>query len=110
MADPTIPEPTAGGAPPPDAPPVSAQDVVSVDASFPPSPTAADICGFKIPPSFSFNIAINIPFPNFKLPLPFNFSLALKCDLSDPLDVEVSFGGGRKPTGTESAQAEDIDY
>lgn len=110
MADPTGPDPTAGGAPPPDAPDVSAQDLVNVDLSFPPSPTAADICGFKIPPHFSFSIAINIPFPNFKLPLPFNFSLALRCDLNDPLGVEVSFGGGRKPTGGDSAKAEEIDY
>lgn len=110
MATPGSGATDAGTPPPPDAPSVSAQDLVQVDASFPPSPTAADICGFKIPPAFTFNIAINIPFPNFKLPLPFNFSLALKCDLSDPLDVEVSFGGGRKPTGTEGMQAEDIDY
>jgi len=110
MADPKDTQPTAGGAPPPDAPDVKAQDLVDVSLKFPPSPTAADICGFKIPPKFVFNLSINIPFPNFKLPLPFNFSLALKCDLNDPLGVEVSFGGGRKPTGGDSAKAEEIDY
>jgi hypothetical protein len=102
--------PPAGSPPPPDAPSVSAQDLVQVDLSFPPSPTAADICGFKIPPSFNFSLSFNIPFPNFKLPLPFNFSLSLKCSLSDPLDAEVSFGGGRKPTGAEGMAAENIDY
>lgn len=99
-----------GTPPAEDAPPVAVQDVVDLDLSFPPSPTAADICGFKIPPKFSFSLKINIPFPNFKLPLPFNFSLSLKCDLSDPLDVEVGFGGGKKPTGTEGMKAEEIDY
>jgi hypothetical protein len=97
-----------GSPPPPDAPPPEDQAIVQADISFPPSPTAADICGFKIPPSFSIHFALNIPFPNFSLPLPFNFSLALKCDLSDPLEAEVSFGGGKKSTG--NASAEDRDY
>jgi len=101
---------TAGSPPPPDAPSVAAQDLVSVDASFPPSPTAADICGFKIPPTFNFSLTLNIPFPSFKLPLPFGFALSLRCDLSDPIGAEVTFGGGRVPTGGEGAQAEDIDY
>ena len=102
---------TGGGSPPPpDAPPVTAQDLVTVDLSFPKSPTAGDICGFKIPPLFNFSLSLNIPLPNFKLPLPFNFSLSLRCDLSDPIGAEISFGGGRKPTGTEGAKAEEIDY
>ena len=103
-------EAPAGTAPPLDAPGIGAQDFVTAEASFPPSPTAADICGFKIPPTFAFKLGINIPFPNFKLPLPFNFSLALRCSLSDPIAAEVSFGGGRKVTGQQAAQAEDIDY
>ena len=86
------------------------QGLVTASASFPPSPTAADICGFKIPPKFSFNLGVNLPFPNFKLPLPFNFSLALKCSLSDPIAAEASFGGGRVATGQQEAEAEDIDY
>lgn len=97
-----------GSPPPPDAPPPEEQDIVQADISFPPSPTAADICGFKIPPTFTINFSLNIPFPNFSLPLPFNFSLALKCDLNDPLDAEVSFGGGKSSTGNSSA--EDRDY
>lgn len=99
-----------GTPPAPDAPDLDQQASISADVSFPPSPTAADICGFKIPPSFSFNLSVNLPIPNFKLPLPFNLSIALKCDLSDPLDAEVSFGGGRKATGAQGAQAEDRDY
>lgn len=110
MAAPDDTNTPAGSPPAPDAPPPEVQDVISVDVSFPPAPDAASICGFAIPPHFSFALNINIPFPNFKLPLPFNFSLALKCDLSDPLDAEVSFGGGRKATGEQGAKAEDIDY
>lgn len=97
-----------GVAPPEDAPSLTDQDVVQADVSFPPSPTAADICGIKIPPSFQFSIALNIPFPNFELPLPFMFALALKCDLDDPLDAEVSFGGGRKSTGDFTSEEADF--
>lgn len=90
----------AGVPPPPDLPPPApgSSPLVSAEASFPPSPSAADICGFKIPPIFVFNISINIPFPSFALPN-FQFALSLKCDLNDPIGAEVSFGGGRSPTG-----------
>lgn len=97
-----------GSPPPPDAPPPDDPGIVSANIGFPPSPTAADICGFKIPPMFTFNLSLNIPFPNFKLPLPFNFSLALKCDLSNPIDAEVTFGGGKSSVGNFAAQ--DTDY
>lgn len=97
-----------GTPPPPDAPSPGQQAIVQADVSFPPSPSAADICGFKIPPTFTLNLALNIPFPNYKLPLPFNFSLGLKCDLNDPLDAEVSFGGGKKPTGDSTSEERDL--
>ena len=96
-----------GSPPPPDAPSLDEQAIVQADVSFPPSPTAADICGFKIPPKFSINFALNIPFPNFELPLPFNFSLSLTCDLSNPIAAEVSFGGGKVSTGNTEAEARD---
>lgn len=90
----------AGVPPPPDLPAPAPGDspLVSADASFPPSPDATDICGFKIPPTFVFSISLNIPFPSFQLPN-FQFALSLKCDLDDPIGAEVSFGGGRLPTG-----------
>lgn len=109
MAESNLPS-TVGSPPAPDAPSLADQASVSADVSFPPSPTAADICGFKIPPLFNFSLTAVIPFPSFKLPLPFSFALSLKCDLSDPIDAEVTFGGGRKPTGTEGMRAEEIDY
>jgi hypothetical protein len=98
----------AGTAPPKDAPPVAEQDVVTADVGFPPSPTATDICGLAFPPTFSFSISLNIPFPNFKLPLPFNFALSLTCDLENPVDAEVSFGGGRKSTGDFTGEDRDF--
>jgi len=98
----------AGTAPPVDAPPPEAQATATVDAGFPPSPTATDICGIKFPPTFTFSLSLNIPFPNFALPFPFNFSLSLKCDLDDPVDAEVSFGGGRKSTGDFTGEDRDF--
>jgi len=97
----------AGVAPPPDAPPPEEQGIVTADAGFAPSPTPTSICDIVFPPNFSFSFSINLPFPNFVLPT-FNFALGLNCDLNDPIDAEVSFGGGRVPTG--NFDAEDRDY
>ena len=93
-----------GFPPPKDAPPPSEQDVVDVDAGFSPSPTGAEICGFGIP-SFSFALNPRIPgFPSFAFPT-FDFMIALKCDLSDPIDAEFAFGGGR--IGSTDVDADD---
>lgn len=82
-----------GSPPPPDAPPPEEQEQQVIDASFEPAPTGGALCGFGIP---SFTLSIAIPFPPFPPELPnFNLSLALVCDLDDPLDAELSFGGGR---------------
>lgn len=84
-----------GTAPPKDAPPPAEQDAVSADASFEPSPTGASLCGFGLP-SFSFGLSFKFP-PKFPLPtLPkFDFMVKLNCDLSDPIDADFKFGGGR---------------
>lgn len=92
-----------GFAPPPDLPPpppASPNSPNSPDASatadFPPSP-AATTCGFSFAlPKFTVKIFIpGFKFPP-KLPLPF-LSLALSCDLANPINVSagVKFGGGR---------------
>lgn len=89
----------AGSPPPPDAPSPDAQDAVSLDAGFQPGPAAADLCGFKFPPSFKFKFGLNlnIQFPP-PIPIP-RIGIGISCDLNNPIDVSASleFGGGRKP-------------
>lgn len=84
-----------GSPPPPDAPSVEDQVEASAEASFEASPPSASLCGFGLP-TFSFSLSIILP----PFPPTFNFSLflALNCDLEDPLDAEIEFGGGRQPT------------
>ena len=85
-----------GSPPPQDAPPPEKQSAISASASFEPSPSGSSLCGFGIP-GFSFGIGIRFPgFPEF--PPKFSFGLQLKCDLSDPIDGHVGFGGGRVGT------------
>lgn len=94
-----------GSPPPEDAPPPAQQEQQIVEAGFEPSPKGASLCGFGFP---SFNFAINIP--GFKLPdIPpkFFFALSLNCDLSNPIDVDVGFGGGR--ASTRDPSPDDID-
>jgi hypothetical protein len=83
-----------GFAPPPDAPAPSAQAGVSADAGFAPSPSGATLCGFGIP-GFNYNLSFRLPFGLPQIPPNINWMLALKCDLSDPLDASFGFGGGR---------------
>jgi len=83
-----------GFAPPEDAAPPEAQDAASASAGFSPSPSGPEICGFAVP-TFSFNLSFNLPLPSFALPPQFFFALSLKCDLSDPIDADAGFGGGR---------------
>lgn len=93
-----------GFPPPPDAPSVEEQDAVSLEASFEPSPTGATLCGFGVP-SFVLSLDFKLPIP----PLPslptFDFFIALNCDLSDPIDADFSFGGGR--VGQTDVDADD---
>lgn len=84
-----------GVPPPPDAPDLPTQDAAQLGASFQATPPAATLCGFGIP-GFSISISIpGIPFPPPFWPINLNLSLALNCDLNNPLDANVSFGGGR---------------
>lgn len=84
-----------GSPPPPDAPPLAEQEQDLVEAGFQPSPTGSALCGWAIPPSFFFNLNIPAipPIPAF--PPQLFFALSLNCDLDNPLDAELSFGGGR---------------
>lgn len=88
-----------GFAPPVDLPPPSAQDAVTADAGFAPSPAGPQLCGFGLP-QFTFNFGFNLPFqfPPAGFPPTLSFGLALFCDLSDPFDASFGFGGGRVST------------
>lgn len=86
-----------GAAPPPDAPSPAQQAAVSADASFEPSPSGFSLCGFGFP-VFNFNLSLRFKFPPFDFPPTFNFFIALNCDLSNPIDAEFGFGGGRVGT------------
>lgn len=84
-----------GSPPPADAPPPEQQEQQVVDATFEPSPEGGALCGFGFP---LFNLSLNIP--GFEIPVfppPLNLTLALVCDLDDPIDADLSFGGGRVP-------------
>lgn len=85
----------AGSPPPPDLPPIAEQPAFSADAGFAPSPAGPSLCGFGFP-VFSFNLSFRIPLPDFNFPPTFNFFVQLNCDLSDPIDAEFGFGGGRQ--------------
>jgi len=92
-----------GVAPPPDAPSPAVQAGAEASASFEPSPSGPSLCGFGIP-VFNFSLAFRLPkFPPFPFPPTFNFLLALKCDLSNPIDASVEFGGGRVATNDPDA-------
>lgn len=97
-----------GVAPPPDAPPPDVQAGVDAEIGFEPSPGGFDLCGFGFP-LFIFNVTFRLPpFPPFPFPPQFNFFIGLNCDLSNPLDAEFSFGGGRvgQPVPDEFEEAE----
>lgn len=81
---------------------------MSADASFGPSPTGTTICGFAIPPTFSFNISFKLPGIGFEFPPKFFFGLSLNCDLSDPIDAEFGFGGGRVSSKDPDADDEQV--
>lgn len=86
------------GSPPPEDGPPEPPDVPA-----PPSPPNLSIgippsgpllCGFGIP-GFQLNAFFTIPKLDFEIPKLF-FALSLKCDISDPIDADFGFGGGRQ--------------
>jgi len=81
--------------PPPDAPDLPTQQAASFEVGFQPSLSASPLlCGFGIP---GFTLTIALPPFDFPPPFPppFSLLLGLNCDLENPLDAELSFGGGR---------------
>ncbi len=95
-----------GFPPPPDAPDVPTQVSIGISASFEPTtPGLLAMCGFKIP-GFGFNLTFTFQLPPFQFPPLFFFALALKCDLANPIEAEVGFGGGRIGTSGLNADPE----
>jgi hypothetical protein len=86
-----------GAAPPPDGPPLAAQDQSAEAAGFKQDGSAVDLCGFKLP-FFIFKFPALPSLPGFPpaLPIP-RISLGLNCSTDNPVDVTagVAYGGGR---------------
>ena len=96
-----------GFPPPPDLPSPATQDAVTADASFEPSPSGPSLCGFGIPVfNFSLGFQLPFPFPPPGFPPKLSFSIALACDLSDPLDASFGFGGGRISTSDPDTESQ----
>jgi hypothetical protein len=93
---------------PPDAPDLPTQLAAGVSASFQPTtPGILAMCGFKIP-GFDFSLSFLLLLPGFDFPPSFFFlfALSLKCDLANPLEASVAFGGGRSPSYVADLDAE----
>lgn len=84
-----------GSPPPPDAPSVENQQLVS--AGLQETPPIADLCGLKIP-GFAFSLSFALPDPGLAFAFPPSFALpfALRCDLDEPFPIVP--GGGREGT------------
>lgn len=93
---------------PPDAPDLPTQLAAGVSGSFQPTtPGILALCGFKIP-GFDFSLSFVLLLPSFDFPPSFFFlfALTLNCDLANPLEATVAFGGGRTPSHVEELDAE----
>lgn len=71
----------------------------AVSADFGVSVPGFSICGFTFP-GFNFNLSFNLSLIlslslSFDFPPKFFFALSLNCDLSNPIDGDFGFGGGR---------------
>lgn len=95
-------------APPKDAPPPEEQDQDIVNAGFSNTDeTGNAICGFGIP---TFFFSVNLPDFGFPPQLPqFQFSISLNCDIGNPVDASVGFGGGRVGTTDTNDEIGDAD-
>ena len=99
-----------GFPPPPDAPPPAEQAAAAEAASFPPSPTGLDLCGFALPGIPAFPAFPGLALPSltelFAFPPVFSFPLPLSCDAAEDLGDSVGYGGGRTPSRVPSIDEE----
>jgi hypothetical protein len=91
-----------GRAPSLDALPPAEQATDAVDASFPPSPTGLEICGFALPaiPDFPGFPGLNLPGLDtlFAFPPAFSFPIPITCSAGESFADSVGYGGGRTPS------------
>ena len=99
-----------GSPPPPDAPPPAQQAEEALAASFPPSPTGAEICGFSLPqiPSFPGFPGANLPGLDalFAFPPSFSFPIPITCSAGESFADSVGYGGGRTPSRVPAIEEE----
>lgn len=99
-----------GRAPAPDAPPPVEQAQEAANASFLPSPTGLEICGFSLPaiPSFPGFPGLNLPGLDqlFAFPPAFSFPIPIACNLVEDLASSVGYGGGRVASKVEPIDQE----
>lgn len=90
-----------------DAPPPEVQDAGGIDASFPPGPPVASLCGFAIP---NFFLIVKWRLPAFALPaIPTLFlALGLNCDLSNPLKIATFTPGGGRTSSADPDPDDDF--
>lgn len=97
-----------GYPPPPDAPPPAQQAEEAAAASFGPSPTGAEICGFSLPQIPSFPAFPDLPAFDvlFAFPLSFSFPIPIVCSAGESFAESVPYGGGRTPSRVPPISAE----
>jgi hypothetical protein len=99
-----------GFPPPPDAPPPAEQAAQAAAASFGPSPTGAEICGFSLPsiPAFPAFPALDLLGLDvlFAFPPSFSFPIPIVCSAGENFADSVGYGGGRTPSRVPPIEAE----
>lgn len=97
-----------GFPPPPDAPPPAQQAEEAAAASFGPSPTGAEICGFSLPQIPGFPSLPSLPGFDvlFAFPPSFSFPIPIVCSAGESFADSVGYGGGRTPSRVPAIEAE----
>jgi len=97
-----------GRSPSLDAAPPAEQAAAAANASFLPSPTGLELCGFVLPaiPAFPGLPALPSLDALFAFPPAFSFPIPMVCGLADSLAGSVGYGGGRTPSRVEAIDHE----
>jgi hypothetical protein len=97
-----------GRSPSPDALPPAEQAAAAANASFLPSPTRLELCGFALPAIPAFPGLPALPSLNtlFAFPPAFSFPIPMVCGLVDNIAGNAGYGGGRTPSRVEAIDHE----